>query len=68
MDDEVTSITVIDFCGSTTQCQAEIKSGGLRYAQCNLDYPDLNYPAPQLSGYSKTQVVHWYASAEGGVS
>ena len=36
--------------------------------QCNLDYPDLVYPDPRLSGLAGDQKMHYYACAEGVVS
>ena len=35
------------------------------HVQCNLDYPDLVYPDPQLSGLAGDQKVHHHACAEG---
>ena len=36
--------------------------------QCNLDYPDLVYPDPRLSGLAGDQKVHHHACAEGVAS
>ena len=33
--------------------------------QCNLDYPDLVYPDPRLSGLAGDQKIHYNACAEG---
>ena len=33
--------------------------------QCNLDYPDLVYPDPRLSGLAGDQILHYHACAEG---
>ena len=33
--------------------------------QCNLDYPDLIYPEPQLSGLARDLKIHYHASTEG---
>ena len=33
--------------------------------QCNLDYPDLAYPAPQFSGLSPAQQMYMCACIEG---
>ena len=39
--------------------------GGLISLQCNLDYPDLVYPDPRLSGLAGDQKIHYHACAEG---
>ena len=36
--------------------------------QCNLDYPDLVYPDPRLSGLAGDQNIHYHACAEGVAS
>ena len=33
--------------------------------QCNLDYLDLVYPEPRLSGLARDPQIHYYACAEG---
>ena len=33
--------------------------------QCNLNYPDLVYPEPRLSGLARDLKVHYHACAEG---
>ena len=33
--------------------------------QCNLNYPDLIYPEPRLSGLAGDQKIHYHACAEG---
>ena len=38
------------------------------HVQCNLDYPDLVYPDPRLSGLAGDQKVHYHACAEGVAS
>ena len=35
------------------------------YVQCNLDYPDLIYLDPRLSGLAEDQKVHYHACVEG---
>ena len=33
--------------------------------QCNLDYPDLVYPEPRLSGLVGDKKIHYHACTEG---
>ena len=35
------------------------------YVQCNLNYLDLVYPDPRLSGLAGDQKVHYHACTEG---
>ena len=42
--------------------------GDSKNLQCNLNYPDLVYPDPQLSGLAGDQKMHYYTCAEGVAS
>ena len=47
----------VGYCGLTRHTLITV--------QCNLDYPDLVYPEPRLSGLARDLQIHYHACTEG---